>query len=30
MVLEIKPEQVTLVPDGPDVLTSCAGGHNTV
>ena len=25
MVLEIKPEQVTLVPDGPDVLTSCAG-----
>ncbi len=25
MVLEIKPEQVTLVPDGPDVITSCAG-----
>ena len=25
MVLEIKPDQVTLVPDGPDVLTSCAG-----
>ena len=25
MVLEIKPNQVTLVPDGPDVLTSCAG-----
>ena len=25
MVLEIKPKQVTLVPDGPDVITSCAG-----
>lgn len=25
MVLEVKPEQVTLVPDGPNVLTSCAG-----
>ena len=25
MVLEVSPEQVTLVPDGPDVLTSCAG-----
>ena len=25
MVLEIRPEQVTLVPDGPNVLTSCAG-----
>ncbi len=25
MVLKIKPEQVTLVPDGPDVLTSNAG-----
>lgn len=25
MVLEIHPEQVTLVPDGPNVLTSCAG-----
>lgn len=25
MVIEIKPEQVTLVPDGPDVITSCAG-----
>ena len=25
MVLEVKPEQVTLVPDGPDVITSCAG-----
>lgn len=25
MVLEVKPHQVTLVPDGPDVLTSCAG-----
>lgn len=25
MVLEIKPDQVTLVPDGPDVLTSNAG-----
>ena len=25
MVLEIEPEQVTLVPDGPNVLTSCAG-----
>ena len=25
MVKEVKPEQVTLVPDGPDVLTSNAG-----
>ena len=25
MVLEINPEQVTLVPDGPDVITSSAG-----
>ena len=25
MVLEVKPEQVTLVPDPPEVLTSCAG-----
>ena len=25
MVLEVKPDQVTLVPDGPDVITSCAG-----
>lgn len=25
MVLEVNPEQVTLVPDTPDVLTSCAG-----
>tara|TARA_B100001113_G_scaffold325451_1_gene297755 strand:- start:255 stop:728 length:474 start_codon:yes stop_codon:yes gene_type:complete len=25
MVLEIRPTQVTLVPDSPDVLTSCAG-----
>jgi pyridoxine 5-phosphate synthase len=25
MVIEIKPEQVTLVPDGPDVITSCTG-----
>ena len=25
MVIEIKPDQVTLVPDGPDVITSCAG-----
>lgn len=25
LVLEIEPEQVTLVPDGPNVLTSCAG-----
>ncbi|HAY89303.1 MAG TPA: pyridoxine 5'-phosphate synthase, partial [Bacteroidetes bacterium] len=25
MVLEINPTQVTLVPDGPDVITSCAG-----
>jgi pyridoxine 5-phosphate synthase len=25
MVLEIKPTQVTLVPDGPDVITSNAG-----
>lgn len=25
MVLEVVPHQVTLVPDGPNVLTSCAG-----
>lgn len=25
MVLEVNPEQVTLVPDGPEVLTSCSG-----
>ena len=25
MVIDIKPEQVTLVPDGPNVITSCAG-----
>ena len=25
MVIEISPDQVTLVPDGPDVITSCAG-----
>ena len=25
MVIDVKPEQVTLVPDGPDVITSCAG-----
>lgn len=25
LVLKVKPEQVTLVPDAPDVLTSCAG-----
>ncbi len=25
MVIAIKPEQVTLVPDGPNVITSCAG-----
>jgi pyridoxine 5-phosphate synthase len=25
MVIDILPEQVTLVPDGPDVLTSCVG-----
>ena len=25
MVLEVDPEQVTLVPDGPEVITSCAG-----
>ena len=25
MVIAVKPEQVTLVPDGPDVITSCAG-----
>ena len=29
MVLEINPEQVTLVPDGPNVITSCAG-WNTI
>lgn len=27
MVCEVKPQQVTLVPDGPDVLTSNAGWH---
>ena len=25
MVIAVKPEQVTLVPDGPYVITSCAG-----
>ena len=25
MVLNVKPEQATLVPDGPDVITSCSG-----
>ena len=25
MVLDVSPEQVTLVPDAPDVITSCAG-----
>ena len=25
MMLEVNPDQVTLVPDGPDVITSCAG-----
>jgi len=25
MVISVKPEQVTLVPDGPNVITSCAG-----
>ena len=25
MVLKVRPDQVTLVPDSPDVLTSCAG-----
>ncbi|MDC0249508.1 pyridoxine 5'-phosphate synthase [Flavobacteriales bacterium] len=25
MVIDVKPEQVTLVPDGPDVITSCKG-----
>lgn len=25
MILEVNPDQVTLVPDGPDVITSCAG-----
>jgi len=29
MVIEVKPEQVTLVPDGPDVITSNAG-WNTI
>ena len=29
MVVEVNPEQVTLVPDGPDVITSCAG-WNTI
>jgi len=25
MVIAVKPDQVTLVPDGPDVITSCTG-----
>ena len=25
MIIEVNPDQVTLVPDGPDVITSCAG-----
>ena len=25
MVIDVKPEQVTLVPDGPNVITSCSG-----
>ena len=25
MILDVRPEQVTLVPDGPNVITSCAG-----
>ena len=25
MIIDIKPDQVTLVPDSPDVITSCAG-----
>ena len=25
MVIKVKPDQVTLVPDAPDVITSCAG-----
>ena len=25
MIIAVKPEQVTLVPDGPNVITSCAG-----
>ena len=25
MVIQVKPDQVTLVPDGPDVITSCSG-----
>jgi len=25
MILEVNPDQVTLVPDGPDVITSCSG-----
>ena len=29
MVLEVIPDQVTLVPDGPNVITSCAG-WNTI
>ena len=29
MVIEVKPEQVTLVPDDPNVITSCAG-WNTI
>ena len=29
MVLEVNPDQVTLVPDGPEVLTSCSG-WNTI
>ena len=32
MVLEIRPDQVTLVPDGPNVITSCAYrmGYNKI
>ena len=25
MVVDVKPDQVTLVPDGPNVITSCSG-----
>ena len=25
MIIDVMPDQVTLVPDGPDVITSCAG-----
>ena len=25
MVLDVNPDQVTLVPDGPDIITSCSG-----